>query len=158
MSMIAAKIPLARVIDPMAGSGALALEALSRGAQAATLADCSPRALKVLKENIARLKAPAQALLATLPRDFKRFKTAAPFDLLFLDPPYEKSHLALDFLAQASQDNFMAQDALAIWEQAPPTLLTLSDPLVKKDLEPWVIQTTRVWGQRAAAILTLEAS
>ena len=81
----------ARVLDLYAGSGALALEALSRGALGAVLCDVSPAACRVIRQNIAALGYEEKARL------LNRSDTAAltqlekenaVFDLIFLDPPY----------------------------------------------------------------------
>jgi 16S rRNA (guanine966-N2)-methyltransferase len=75
-----------RVADLFAGSGALGLEALSRGAAHCTFVEHDGAALDVLKANIAKLGVAgadvrAQSVMALGP-------AAAPFDLLLLDPPY----------------------------------------------------------------------
>ncbi|MDP8955277.1 MAG: 16S rRNA (guanine(966)-N(2))-methyltransferase RsmD [Actinomycetota bacterium] len=77
------------VLDLFAGSGALGIEALSRGASRATFVDHDPRALAVVRANLATT---GLAGAATVVRsDALRFVTAAPaasFDLALLDPPY----------------------------------------------------------------------
>jgi len=74
-----------RVADLFAGSGALAFEALSRGAASATLVETDAAARKIIESNAAKLGAEID-LLATsalrLPRP------AQPYDLIFVDPPY----------------------------------------------------------------------
>jgi 16S rRNA (guanine966-N2)-methyltransferase len=73
-----------RVADLFAGSGALGLEALSRGAASATFVENDPKAATVIRRNAEKLSASAKVLsvsAAALPR-------AEPFDLIFADPPY----------------------------------------------------------------------
>lgn len=73
-----------RVADLFAGSGALGLEALSRGAQSAVFVESDPKAASVIRRNADRLGADIQLLTGSalaLPR-------AEPFDLIFADPPY----------------------------------------------------------------------
>jgi 16S rRNA (guanine966-N2)-methyltransferase len=78
----------ARVLDAFAGTGALGLEALSRGARQVTFVERDPRALKVLEANVNGLGA-ANAC-AIIRGDFLRARVAgAPFDLVLLDPPYD---------------------------------------------------------------------
>lgn len=75
-----------RVADLFAGSGALGLEALSRGAAHALFVDNNPRALAVLRSNAKKLEAAAEILAGSalaLPR-------STPFDLIFADPPYAR--------------------------------------------------------------------
>ena len=76
----------ARVLDLYAGTGALGLEALSRGAAAATLVDSDERALAALRANVRALGLPAEVV--ALPVD--RFLAGAPvpYDLVLADPPY----------------------------------------------------------------------
>ncbi|MFN2259551.1 MAG: 16S rRNA (guanine(966)-N(2))-methyltransferase RsmD [Parasphingopyxis sp.] len=76
-----------RVADLFAGSGALGLEALSRGAAHCTFVERDRDALAALKANIARLGARSEVQ----PRDAAALGPApSPFDLLLLDPPYAK--------------------------------------------------------------------
>jgi 16S rRNA (guanine966-N2)-methyltransferase len=75
-----------RVADLFAGSGALGLEALSRGAESATFVENDPAAAAVIRRNTEKLDLPVELLSASalaLPR-------SEPFDLIFADPPYEK--------------------------------------------------------------------
>jgi len=76
-----------RVLDLYAGSGALSLEALSRGAAEATLVDNDPSALAALIRNVATLEAPATVIDARV----EAFLGGQPssYDLVLVDPPYE---------------------------------------------------------------------
>jgi 16S rRNA (guanine966-N2)-methyltransferase len=79
----------ARVLDLFAGSGALAIEALSRGAASATMVDSAPAAIAAIRRNLEALSLPACVhrgdALAFLERARER---ARQYDLVFLDPPY----------------------------------------------------------------------
>ena len=77
-----------RVLDLFAGSGQLAIEALSRGADYAVLVDESAQAVKVVKENLKKVKLDQRATV--LQQDYSRYLSACreKFDLIFLDPPY----------------------------------------------------------------------
>lgn len=91
MSAIAAEIPGARVLDLFAGSGALGLEALSRGAEHATFVESAPPALRTLRVNLERLGAGERAVVVR--GDALRFAASASpdeFDLVLADPPYGK--------------------------------------------------------------------
>ena len=94
IEMLAADLPRARVIDLFAGTGALGLEALSRGAQTADFVETRPSSLHALRANIAALR------LRERTRVFKR--DAVPFaaalrpdsyEIAFVDPPYESRML-----------------------------------------------------------------
>lgn len=84
----------ARVLDVFAGSGALGLEALSQGAAHSVFIEQAPAALAAIKKNIAAMKLePRTSILShnalTLPHN-----AAAPFDMIFLDPPYDDGVLS----------------------------------------------------------------
>lgn len=91
MSALAADLPEASVLDLFAGSGALGLEALSRGAREATFVERAPAALRVLRANIAAVGAGDRARV--VPVDALRYLqglAANAFDLALADPPYGK--------------------------------------------------------------------
>ena len=78
-----------RVLDLFAGSGALGIEALSRGAEHATFVDNAPGAIRVIGANLEAVKADATVVRA----EARRFlggasRTGRQYDLVFLDPPY----------------------------------------------------------------------
>jgi 16S rRNA (guanine966-N2)-methyltransferase len=76
----------AQVLDLYAGSGALGLEAVSRGAAAATLVEHDPVALRVLRQNVEDLGLPATVVDADVTRFLSRPPT--PYGLVLADPPY----------------------------------------------------------------------
>ncbi len=77
----------AAVLDLYAGSGALGLEALSRGAAHATLVDDDPMALTALRANVEALGAPATVVAGEVAAFLQR--EVATYDLVLVDPPYE---------------------------------------------------------------------
>lgn len=89
MSMMQAEIPDARVLDLFAGSGALGLEALSRGARHATFVERAAGPLKTLRANIAKLEAtPAATVVRADALVYAQKLDAGAFDLVLADPPY----------------------------------------------------------------------
>ena len=90
----------ARVLDLYAGTGALGIEALSRGAKAAVFVDKNPAAVSAVRENLARTGLDDRAVVER--SDVRRFLEGAPpvepewFDLVFLDPPFEGGQAELD--------------------------------------------------------------
>ncbi|HEX2203915.1 MAG TPA: 16S rRNA (guanine(966)-N(2))-methyltransferase RsmD [Longimicrobium sp.] len=91
MSAVAAELPGARVLDLFAGSGALGLEALSRGASHATFVEHDAKALAALKANVDALGAADRA--SVFRTDAVRYAAALDsraFDVAFADPPYGK--------------------------------------------------------------------
>ncbi len=91
MSILQEALPGARVLDLYAGSGALGLEALSRGAASADFVELSPASLAALKQNIAALELEPRA---TMHRgDALHFAGQLPpgaYDVTFADPPYNR--------------------------------------------------------------------
>jgi 16S rRNA (guanine966-N2)-methyltransferase len=95
MSILQLDLPQARVLDLYAGSGALGLEALSRGAVSADFVEKNPRSLRALEENIAALGA------GDLARIHRRSALAyaeglepLSYDVVFADPPYSSGDAA----------------------------------------------------------------
>ena len=123
-------IPEARVLDLFAGTGALGLEALSRGAARASFVENGRTSLRILRDNIALCRMEDRATV--LQRDFKRLgqNADAPYDLIFLDPPYGKA-MGEAALTLALAGGWIAEDALIVWEEAaeclPPEGITLLD-------------------------------
>ncbi|MEM1267139.1 MAG: 16S rRNA (guanine(966)-N(2))-methyltransferase RsmD [Pseudomonadota bacterium] len=109
----------ARVLDLFAGTGALGLEALSRGAAAAHFVDNSPTACALLRTNIAKLNMRDRATLSR--RDATRLAppSGAPFTLVFLDPPYGRD-LGAPALTAAGAGGWLAPNALVVWEEGAP--------------------------------------
>ena len=89
-SMIQFDIEGRRVLDLFAGSGQLGLEALSRGASHATFIDSSRDAADIVLKNAAKTKLKDRARVAVMDYSayLKNGKFADPFDIIFLDPPY----------------------------------------------------------------------
>ncbi len=79
----------ARVLDLYAGSGALGIEALSRGAAQATLVDSSRGAIEAIRRNLSALGLDAEVVKQPAARFLERARShARQYDLIFLDPPY----------------------------------------------------------------------
>ena len=120
----------ARVLDLFAGTGALGLEALSRGAAHVTFVDNGAKAQALLRANIAKAKADAETDL--LNRDATRLGPApgGPATLVFLDPPYGKG-LGSRALASVAESGWLAPGAIVVWEEAaaqtPPRGFILLD-------------------------------
>jgi 16S rRNA (guanine966-N2)-methyltransferase len=110
----------ARVLDLYAGTGAVGLEALSRGAAHALLVEADPRALRTVRQNAAALALPGAEV-----RSGRAEQTAAgpapaqPYDLVFLDPPYDVPDTALrEILLTLRAGGWLAPEALATVERA----------------------------------------
>jgi len=103
----------ARFLDLFCGTGAVGLEAASRGAAEVLLVDDDARALKLARANLERLGAPESVRLVA--RDASRLGPARqPYDLVFLDPPW-RAGLATPALAEL-RDGWLAPDARIVVE------------------------------------------
>jgi 16S rRNA (guanine966-N2)-methyltransferase len=109
----------ARVADLFAGSGAVGLEALSRGAAHVLFVERDPAAVRVIRSNVAQLKlpgarvtaAPVARVLATAPN--------APYDVVFLDPPYVMPDDEIrDLLTSLLEHQWLTSDALVVVERS----------------------------------------
>ena len=111
----------ARVLDLFAGTGALGLEALSRGASHVTFIDDGAASRALLRQNIEKMR--AMGVTKVYRRDATSLgENRGPgFDLLFLDPPYGKGLGALA-LASARAGGWLAPGAVVVWEEAMPQL------------------------------------
>jgi 16S rRNA (guanine966-N2)-methyltransferase len=88
-SVVGERVVGARVLDLFAGTGALAIEALSRGAASAVLVEQAPRAIAVIRANLEALDLGRVATVRrTKAEAYLRTQRDGPFDLVFLDPPY----------------------------------------------------------------------
>ncbi len=107
----------ARVLDLFAGTGALGLEALSRGAAHATFLDTGTPALTLIKRNIALMR--AEDRTTVLKRDATSPGPGTPHTLVFLDPPYGKA-LGTTALIACKSQGLLAPDAMVVWEEGSP--------------------------------------
>ncbi len=94
----------ARVLDLFAGTGCLGLEALSRGAEVAVFHDTDPRCLEAIGRNLKKLR--FSGMVAQVDA-FGGFATDVPFDIIFVDPPYEY------FVARADEMRRLVEGLLA---------------------------------------------
>ncbi len=104
-----------QVLDLFAGTGALGLEALSRGAAQVTFVDSGRAAQKLIRENITKLRRQADTTLLGI--DAARLPRGTACDLIFLDPPYGQD-LGGRALVAARTAGWIAPDALIVWEEA----------------------------------------
>jgi 16S rRNA (guanine966-N2)-methyltransferase len=109
----------ARFADLFAGSGAVGLEALSRGATHVLLVEAGPKAARAARENIAALEAASAVRLST-DRVERVLGTPpdAPFDVVFADPPYDAADARIDELLEALTKGWLAPDAVVVVERS----------------------------------------
>ena len=120
-----------RVLDLYAGSGALGIEALSRGAAAAVFVDSSQAAVTAIRRNLSELglEAPVQR------RDALAYLAAAaggdPYDLVFADPPYDSALRLASSLAERLPP-LLTADAVIVTESNKRAPLELPFPLLRE--------------------------
>jgi 16S rRNA (guanine966-N2)-methyltransferase len=128
-NIIAARVPGARVLDGYAGTGAVGIESLSRGAAHVTFVDADARALKLIDQNLKRCGVSDRYTIIRgrlgLPGTDRgpgrraggtaQFPASAAFDFVVLDPPYDEPDLAA---AIAATEPFLAADGLLVLEHA----------------------------------------
>jgi 16S rRNA (guanine966-N2)-methyltransferase len=110
------RLPDARALDLFAGSGALGLEALSRGAREAVLVEREPKAAEQLRADVERLHAGSEAhVIRADALDLLRTPLYGRFDVVFIDPPFDSG---LWREAVALLDPWLAADAWLYLETA----------------------------------------
>jgi 16S rRNA (guanine966-N2)-methyltransferase len=129
----------ARVLDLYAGSGALGIEALSRGAHSAVFVERDPRAIAVIERNLASLGLEQQVVRQDAVRLLARAE--GMFDLVFCDPPYDAASRVAGPLAEHLPARTV-EDARIVTESDKRTPLELPLPLL----------TERTYGDTRIAI------
>ena len=103
-----------RVLDLFCGTGALGLEALSRGAKEVVFIDHGREALSLIRENLKRTsETEARILKLELPRGLSRLE--GPFDLIFVTPPYGKGLAKRTLLALP--EDLLSEEAIVVVEE-----------------------------------------
>ncbi len=115
----------ATVLDLFAGSGAVALEALSRGAAHAVLVDADRRAQAAIERNIALCRAEQKARLIKADWKVALDRLTAHFDLVFLDPPYAQLSVYGEAALALKARGLLAQGALLVMEHRSKDALAL---------------------------------
>ena len=131
------RVPGAQVLDLFAGSGALSMEAVSRGAARAVLVDHDRAAIRCIQQNIAALRFEAETRV--IPADWKAAvslleQEGARFDIIFLDPPY-KMHDLSEVARRLIP--LLAEDALVVVEHEARTMPALCEGFDMTDSRKW---------------------
>ena len=139
----------ARVLDVFAGSGAMGIEALSRGAAACLFVERAEPAAASVRANLAALKLEGRARV--LRRDAaaltpRAAADGAPYDLAFLDPPYGEG-LGEAALTGLAEGGWLAADAVAVLERG-----AVDPPIVPQGYE---LIDARRWGAAHVSFLKL---
>jgi 16S rRNA (guanine966-N2)-methyltransferase len=157
-NILAPKVHGALVIDLFAGSGALGIEALSRGAKKVVFVESNPRAFEALTENIKKLEIPQREFFAAcvpvekfLNANFRKTmlgwneaEFAASTDVIIADPPYASSWYASS-VEDIESSQLCAQQCLVVLEMSSRQATEI------RSTSPWEICDERIYG--AARIL-----
>jgi 16S rRNA (guanine966-N2)-methyltransferase len=122
-NVISARVPDSRFIDVFAGTGAVGIEAISRGAAHVVFIENHPPAASLIQKNLASLEICSGAIVLPLDalRALDRLASAhkpgtPPFGIVFLDPPYAASEDYLRVLSFLGQAPFLSDGSLVIAE------------------------------------------
>ena len=118
-NIIAGYIPDAYILDLFAGTGALGIEALSRGAEHAVFVDQSQSASKIIRDNLTHTKLEHKAKIHTTSwNDFidKIYANDRKFDVIFMDPPYEKGFI-IPVTQRIWEKNMLSENGLLVIER-----------------------------------------
>ncbi len=140
-SVLASKITNKRVLDVFAGTGAMGLEALSRGAKEATFIEKDRAAQKALKQNIENIGFCEEVKIFN--GDCLKFlpDMRGPFDLVFLDPPYNKGYVN-KIMPLLAKPGFLAQEGIIVLETAAKEKEIPAD-------DCWLLQKESKYGDTA---------
>jgi len=117
-SSLQGRLAGARVLDLFAGSGALALEAASRGAASVTLVERDRRALEAIRRNVRAVDPPQVTVCpVAVERALAGVLPGGPFDLVLLDPPYRLPHRELAAVLAALEPH-LADGAMVVVERS----------------------------------------
>ncbi|NLL18942.1 MAG: 16S rRNA (guanine(966)-N(2))-methyltransferase RsmD [Clostridia bacterium] len=117
-SIIQDLIPDALALDLFAGTGALGLEAWSRGAKRVIFVEPSSLARRVLSANIAKAGIASQAIVSKLDAlSFLKKYDEEPFDLIFMDPPYD-NEISINVLDTIVAKKLLAPNGILVWEKS----------------------------------------
>lgn len=129
-NMISEYLADSTFLDLFSGSGAIGIEALSRGAASAVFVEQNKKAVACIRENlkVTRLEADAEILGIEVIAALKQLEGKKTFDYIFMDPPYDQlwEKKVLEYL---SESNLLSQDGLIIVEASLQTDLSYASEL-----------------------------
>ncbi|MDP4159640.1 MAG: 16S rRNA (guanine(966)-N(2))-methyltransferase RsmD [Bacillota bacterium] len=138
-NVLGSKVLNSRVLDLFAGTGNLAIEALSRGSREAVIIEKSLSAYQVIRENLERIGVNHKTKLLLM--DAFKYISKNPhevFDLIFLDPPYRQELVSRSILT-LKEYNYLPPTGVIIAE-------TAKDEKLSEDIYPYEIRKTSEYG------------
>ncbi len=141
-SSLGEKVIGARVLDLFAGTGALGIEALSRGSAAATFVEQDKRAVAAIRQNLEKTHLDGTIQTIDVSRFLERSAGVHSFDIIFADPPYKKGRGDRDYAAELIRNkalaNALAPDGIFVLEKMPGLALPESSA--------WTVLRIRKYG------------
>ena len=133
--ILGARVQDARVLDLFGGTGALALEALSRGAAHATIVDSNVKAISCIRRNAEAVLGGDMARVEIVRADYRKAigRLTGEYGLVFLDPPYRMEAAYGDALTRLRAAGRLASGALAILERAEASAISLPEGFSLRD-------------------------
>jgi 16S rRNA (guanine(966)-N(2))-methyltransferase RsmD len=133
-NILAPRIEGARFLDLCAGSGAIGMEAASRGASHVTFVDRSRKACALIEENLDRLNIPEDQtdIHALSAENFVGRKHAQGWDIVFYDPPYENDYALVLFEFGSPENALLRQDGVVIAEHHTKNILPDAAGLLRR--------------------------
>jgi 16S rRNA (guanine966-N2)-methyltransferase len=149
-SSLAERVIGARVLDIFAGSGALGLEAWSRGASSITLVEKHGSVFNNLRQNVEMLKKNGpDGLIQCVKMDalaFLKRPAAGAFDLIFVDPPYEDDVFE-ETLKLIEANSFLASDGLLVYEMRSKKWLVRVPVAFLAESKTWELVKQKTYGE-----------
>jgi 16S rRNA (guanine966-N2)-methyltransferase len=140
----------ASVLDLFAGTGALGIEALSRGASSALFVDCDREAISAIEKNLAKTRLRARVRQGDVLQFLTRFRSSEKFRVIFADPPYERMELGTSYsrelLVDRTLPRLLEPSGIFVLEKRPEEALP--------ELPLWRIIRQKTYG--ATEVLFLE--
>ncbi|MFN2541979.1 MAG: 16S rRNA (guanine(966)-N(2))-methyltransferase RsmD [Chthoniobacterales bacterium] len=151
-SSLADKIPGARVLDLFAGSGALGIEALSRGAASALFVEQDRQSTAAIEKNLVKTRLEARVRQQDAFDFLRQFNSSQKFDVIFADPPYEKTTSGESFtdklLTNENLPTLLSSEGIFVLEKRPGETLLETDR--------WRLTRQKIYG--ATEVLFLSAT
>lgn len=156
-NILGARVAGARVLDLFGGTGALALEALSRGADSAVIADTARAALQAIERNArAVVREDCERRVRILRADYRAAieKAGGAFDLVFLDPPYRMTDAYGDALGRLWAAGRLNPDCRVVMERLKSAEIAIPERFERYDVRTYgdtAVEFVRLRGGDAAS-------
>ena len=134
-SILMREVPGARVLDLFGGTGALALEAMSRGAESAVICDKASAAIRAIQTNTAAVmkdRPGVRVIKADYKAALKSLKDEQ-FDLIFIDPPYRLDEAYAESANSILHESLLSSDGILVFERRRETRIVLPPDLYISD-------------------------